>query len=157
MQFSSNKANFERFARNISPVNATVTITNRGIMLLNKAFVEMLILKAPATGAASTWTMDNGLYAILYRRGLSNEMGMEFTTEPRSPGAFKITFRPAGAAKPSGASIRIQTYLEHHCVDYRQTRRYPVLYEDSEDSNWYKVGPMPCIPSVEDADDAVQP
>jgi hypothetical protein len=66
-------------------------------------------------------------YAVLFFDKDTKTIGVKLTNDKREPGAMKLVKRKSG-----GFSFSAQGFLKYYNIDYGETKKYDLTYDESE-------------------------
>jgi len=104
---------FERFSERGRGYKPKVSIWKRGQIGFNQ-------------GAVKRFDLDKYQYAVLFFDAENKRIGFKFTNDVDEDGISKLT------VKDTGAIMSAKSFLDFHEIDYEETRKYDIGYDEKE-------------------------
>jgi len=76
-------------------------------------------------GASKEYNLDGYKFVVIYYDRETQRIGIELTNDAKCEGAVKIINR-----KNSGISFSATAFLKHYKIDYSETRKYGLYYDE---------------------------
>ncbi len=103
---------FEKYIKNRRLGRPTASLWLRGQIGFNCAAVQQFHLA-------------DYQHAILLFEQETQRIGLDFTHETSTPGTIALT------CGKTGACVSAKLFLQYHHIDYRETRKYPIDFDDA--------------------------